>query len=483
MKRSRRCEQAVISAVLAVLLTFGMPVHAQLDLSLPEMGEPANQAMTPADEERLGTDLMRQLRQNVPLVDDPAINGYIQDLGMRLASRADTGEQSLTFFVVDSPQINAFAMPGGYIGVNSGLIAAARSESELAGVIAHEIAHVTQRHIARRMLESEGLGMRTAAMVLAGILLGMQNPEAGAAATIGGIAGSVESQLAFSRDFEREADRVGIRILAEAGFDPQGMPRFFGRLLEETRYRREPPPYLSTHPLTAERIADTRSRAADLDPERVFETATFNLVKARVEVRAMDSAEAAVQRYRQITADEANPPAERYGLALALARDDRFDEAKALVQELIEDHGEYAMYYLTLGEIALARGQPADALKALNTGLSLFPGDYGLQVTRIEALLAAGRAQDALRASTEATTAHPDNPALYQLRARAASAAGDSAESALALSEYYAVQGDLRSALAQVQRVLEDPTADSYQRSRAEALQKSWREDLERQES
>jgi predicted Zn-dependent protease len=473
----------LLSTALASLLILSMPAQAQLDLSLPEMGQPANQAMTPADERRLGTDLMRQLRQSLPLVEDPAVNGYIQDLGMRLASHADAGEHQLTFFVVDSPRINAFAMPGGYIGINRGLIAAARSESELAGVLAHEIAHVTQRHIARRMLQSEGLSMRTAAMVLAGILLGMQNPQAGAAAAIGGIAGSVESQLAFSRDFEREADRVGIRILADADFNPEGMPRFFNRLLEESRYRREPPPYLSTHPLTTERIADTRSRAADLEPDKVFESTTFDLVKARIEVAGQDSAEAAVQHYRQATAQPPDPPAERYGLALALARDGRHQAAREIVQTLIEEHGEYAIYYLTLGEIALAEGQAPQAIKALETGLSLFPGDYALMVTRIDALLAAGRAQDALRASTDATTSHPDDPALHQLRARAASAAGDSAEAALALSEYFAVQGDLRSALNQVERVLENPAADGYQRSRAEALQKTWREALERQQS
>ncbi len=463
----------------AVTLALSPAAPAQLDLSLPDMGEPADQAMTQADEQRLGTEFMRELRRSLPLVEDPAITGYVRDLGARRASRADTGGQQMTFFVVDSDQVNAFAMPGGYIGINSGLIEAARTESELAGVMAHEIAHVTQRHIARQMLAREGASMRTAALVLAGILLGTQNPQAGAAATIGGLAGDIESQLAFSRDFERDADRVGIRTLAAADFDPEGMPRFFNRLLEETRYRGEPPPYLSSHPLTAERIADTRSRAEELTPDRVFESATFDLIRARVIAHGMDSPQAAVRHFEAAVDSTPEAPAARYGLALAELRDGDLQAAERHIDALLEEHGEYAPYFLTRGEIALAREQPDTALEHLDAGLSLFPNDHGLRITRIQALLAAGRAPEALRASTEATERHPNDPDLHQLRARAASDAGDPAEASLAMAEYYSVQGDLRGGLSQLQRVLDDPAADEYQRSRAEALQERWEGEIE----
>lgn len=474
----------LIGLLAGVVLAMGTGASAQLDLSLPQIGDPADQALSQAEEARLGRSIMRQMRQNVDLVGDPAITGYIQDLGTRLVSHAGTGGRGgeVTVFVVDSPRINAFALPGGYIGINSGLIDAARSESELGGVVAHEIAHVTQRHIARRMMDNEGTGMRTAALVLAGILIGSQNPQAGAAATMGGLASSIESQLAYSREYEREADRIGMRTLAAASLDPRGMPRFFEQLLEENRYRRDPLPFLGTHPLTTERIADASSRADDQRPAEIFESPAFPLVQARVRVAASDSAEEALTRFREAVESGGDSSGDRYGLALALHRTGDHDAAEAMLRELLDENGEHALYYVALAEVALARDDTEAALAHLETGLSLFPGDFALRVRQIEALLADDRPRDALRRSADLTERWPENVALHQLRARAASAAGNSAEAALAMAQYYAVQGDLRGGLAQIERVLEDPTSTRYQRSRAEALQGDWQADIERRE-
>lgn len=474
----------LLGLLTAVALGAGNPVAGQLDLSLPQIGDPADQAMSAAEESRMGRAVMRQLRQNVDLVEDPAIAGYIQDLGARLASHAgpEIAARNITTFVVDSPRINAFALPGGYIGINTGLIDAARSESELGGVIAHEIAHVTQRHIARRMLDSEGTGMRTVALVLAGILIGSQNPQAGAAATIGGLAGGIESQLAYSREYEREADRIGMRTLAAASLDPRGMPRFFDRLLEENRYRQEALPFLSTHPLTTARIADAMSRAGDNRPDDVFESPSFPLIQARIRVAASDSAEHALLRFRDAVEAAPEHNASRYGLALALKRSGDPDAAASQLHALLEDEGEHAIYFLTLAEIAMGGNDTAEALDQLDTGLSLFPGDFALRVQQVDSLLAAGRTRDALRRSSDLTSRWPENVTLHRLRARAASEAGNSAEAALAMAEYYAVQGDLRGALSQVARVLDDPTSTHYQRSRAEALQQDWQSDLARRD-
>lgn len=464
--------------ILAAGVATAPQAGAALDLSLPDLGDPADQVMTPAREHEIGRRMMGEIRREASLLDDPAVTAYIHDLGVRLAGYSRRTSGDFSFFLIEDPRINAFAMPGGYIGLNTGLFLAARSESELASVLAHEMTHVIQRHIARRILESQGSSLRTMAMILAGILIGTQAPQAGSAAAISGMASAAQSQLAYSREHEYEADRLGQELLARAGFDPHGMPRFFGRLLDASRYSATPPPFLSTHPLTEERIAESRRRADELATSQgeIFESANFALMHARLAAISAHSGSAAVERLRGQLEDGRATRAEHYGLAVALVRANELDAARRELGIATTDGRERAAYYLTRADIALAAGNPVQAISTLEEGLSLFPGDYALEYRRIQALTAAGRHQEALEAVTAAADRHPWSDDLLRLHARTADAAGRGAEASLAMARFYAARGDLRSALHQLDDVLANPAANGYQRSRALALQRNWQQ-------
>jgi predicted Zn-dependent protease len=468
-------------ALAAAVALAGPAARAQadnLDLSLPDLGNPSSQALPAGEAARIGQEMMREIRREVDGLDDPAVNAYIRDLGARITTATDTPAADYRFFVINDPRINAFAMPGGFIGVHTGLISAARNESELGSVIAHELAHVTQRHIARRIAAAEQTSLRTAAMVLAGLVIGSQNPQAGAAAVTTGMASGIDSQLAYSRDHEREADRTGMRILTRANLEPMGMADFFEVLQADNRYRSRAPAFLSTHPLTRARIADVRSMARDLQPDSVFESPDFGYIRARVEVATADQPDAALEAFRARieSGDDSHP--QRYGRAVALIADGQPAAATRRLEALLDDAGAHDLLYLALAEAALEADRTDAALGRIDDGLSLFPDSVGLRVTRVEALLQADRARDALAATRRLTHDQPDAPGIWALHARAASAASDPDESALAMAHHYAVQGDLRAGLSQLRRV-SDISATAGQLSRADALRSRWEAQLD----
>jgi len=457
------------------------PAAESPDLSLPELGQPANQAMTPAEERRLGRELMNRLHRELPVLADPVINDYISDIGHRITSHMGAGP-GFEFFAIQDSRINAFAMPGGYIGVHTGLLEATESESEFASVIAHEIAHVTERHIARQRLRAEGVDLKTTAMVLAGLLIATQDPQAGQAAVLGSAAAGVQSRLNYSRDLEREADRIGIESLARAGFRPGAMATFFERLQRANRYRGQPPPYLSTHPLTDERITRARERADAIERGERFESPSYPFVKARVRATRGDNTSQILAEFEDAMDSKGQTPARAYGRAMALIRAGRPAEAIEPLRRLIDEEGDYAVLYTTLAEAQLANDAPKQALTTLDEGLSLYPGDYALSYTRIEAFLASNAAGSALNAANELKRDFPRDVQVLDLRARAAEASGDAVTQALAIAELYAARGNLRGALRQLDRVRDDPQASTYQRSRVEALRKRWRQRLQQQQ-
>ncbi|MGE5947116.1 MAG: M48 family metallopeptidase, partial [Betaproteobacteria bacterium] len=234
---------------------IGMPSRAD---DLPELGDVASSELPLSAEKKIGQQIMNQIRWREPsYLDDSDIEGYLNQLGGRLAAFSTDPGLGYQFFAIDDPSINAFAMPGGYIGVHTGLILAAQSEAELAGVLAHEIAHVTQRHIARQVFQSKRLSMASMVAMGLAILAARSSPQAASAAIAGTQAGAISAQLAFSRDFERESDRLGFETLRNAGFDVHGMSAFFERLQQSSRlYENNATAYLRTHPLSGERLSD-----------------------------------------------------------------------------------------------------------------------------------------------------------------------------------------------------------------------------------
>ncbi len=293
---------------LAVALCSGAgPLMAQT-ANLPDIGSPADSVFSKNEERQIGRMVLRGLRDAGQLLDDPEINEYIQATGHRLAGHAHDGGYEFNFFVVRDPRINAFALPGGFIGVNSGLILATKTESELAGVLAHEISHVTQNHIERQIYATSKASLMSAAALLAAILVGAAT-DAGGDAMAAAIAisqgAALQAQINFTRAHEYEADRVGVDVLASAGFDPKGMPDFF-----ETLGRRSGtapgkiPEFLQTHPVSSARIAETRSRAAQYQDIEVQDSTNYSLMRERIRVMSATTPAEVLGYYDRITPTE-----------------------------------------------------------------------------------------------------------------------------------------------------------------------------------
>lgn len=436
--------------------------------ALPEIGTVAATTLSPSEERELGRQMMLELRRHLPLLEDPEIVNYIRDLGWRLATHSDMPSLQFEFFVVDHSAINAFAMPGGYIAVNAGLILNARSESELAGVLAHEIAHVTQRHIARRIAATERSSLQTLGMLLASVLIGSQDPRAGSALATAGMATSIQEQLNYSRSFEHEADRIGIRMLAAAELNPHGMPSFFGRLAQASRYYDRPPEYLSTHPATEARIAESAARADAYGRRRVFESEGFALMKTKLEALKAPPGEAKrlfEERLPQASG-QARAAAE-YGLALAQISAREFEPARARLEALLERRGNHPAYLLALGRLEHESGRLRASLARYEEALGLFPGHEPARIHYAETLIAAGESAKAYSVLSRALPS--SDPRLYWLLAKAAADARRGVEPQLAMAEYYFLRNDLQAALIQLDQALASGRASAHESARAQA--------------
>ena len=278
--------------VAAVVTGWLLATSASAQIALPDFGDPSRAGFSLAEEKAVGEIFMGQVRAQLDISDDPEVERYIERLGYRITSHSD--RTGFTFFVVESPVINAFAGPGGYIGINSGLILAAEGEGEVASVVAHEVAHVTQSHIARGIDASDRSQLPAIAGLLAALILGTQNPAAGQAAAAAVLGSQIQARIDFTRQNEQEADRVGMQYLAASEMDPRAMPAFFERLQEAIRYSRQAPEYLSTHPVTGSRIADSRARAEQYPYRQYVDSLDFHLVRAKLRLLAFNDPKAAL---------------------------------------------------------------------------------------------------------------------------------------------------------------------------------------------
>ncbi|MBI5461441.1 MAG: M48 family metallopeptidase [Gammaproteobacteria bacterium] len=458
------------------LLLLGLlclsPSLPSLALDLPNIGDPAERLITPDQERQLGEAFMRRLRQQVPLIDDPELNTYISTLGNRLVANSDTPGQRFTFFIVKDSAINAFAAPGGFIGTHSALILAARNESELAGVLAHEIAHVTQKHLVRAYDSASRMGLPMAAALLAAILIGTQDTEAGQAALMSVQAGAIQQQINFTRANESEADHIGMQTLARSEFDPRGMPGFFERLQQSTRlYGDGLPPFLSTHPVTTDRIAESMARAEQTRPQHIQDSLNFYLAQAKLRALTTADAKQAVAYFNQPKTDPPLPEAAReYGHALALARADDYAAARTILTRLGKTDPDRIAYPLALAQLDLSAGRNDAALEQYRTLLRLYPTNAVLVEGYTQALLNTGRHGEARQLLEEARRrqAQPD-PGLYLLLAKAATGMKREADAHEAMAEYYYLNGQTFEAVEQLTLASRIPGQDFYQASRIEA--------------
>lgn len=381
---------------LAILLALSLsaPLHAADDLfqpdmpnvNLPDLGDPASSALSTTQESLLGVKLARELRGSEPVVEDPELGNWLNTLGQRLV-RSAHGSGKFTFFIVKDREVNAYSMPGGVVAVNSGLILATRSESELAAVLAHEIAHVTQRHIARMMANTPS-PLITGLGVLAGAAAATKSADAGQAIITGTIAAQAHKQLAFSREAEFEADRIGLQILASAGFDPGAMPSFLEKLDRRTTDKdADVTKYLRTHPLGVDRISDARTRANQLGHGNHQDSPDYLYAREKLRALTQPSSPAitgqdpALAQYAQAIrqlqignfqaviqalGSQSNQPASALAIATALNGLHRYPESIKLLQPLANQHPDQAGLTAPLAEALLATDQAPQAWQLLN---------------------------------------------------------------------------------------------------------------------
>jgi predicted Zn-dependent protease len=461
---------AALAAALAAAWLAPAPAAPHDDL--PDFGSPADLALSKNREQQLGRGVMLQLRNAGVVAEDPQLTEYINSLGSQLASHANNGDHRFNFFVVNDDRINAFALPGGFIGVNSGLILASEDESELAGVLAHEVSHVTQRHIARAMYDNQRTSIVSMAAMLAALLLGAASDMSGDA--VQGVvtasqAMAAQRQINFTRSNEHEADRVGMDVLAAAGFDPTGMSSFFEKLSK--RYSASAqyvPELLQTHPVSSERVAEARARARQLPATAPHtDSVGYALAKARLQVLNAPTPEAALGIFRGKV--DSTAPADRYGLALASMRMSLHDNAERLFRELSIEFPTVIAYRIGQAEALMASGSSDAAMAVYAEAIRLFPRNRPLTISYAEALIAAGQPDAAHELLLDLLNNVEPTPEQLRLIARAANAEGDVGNAYFYMSYYYASIGDLPLAIAQVRLALESPNVHTVDRARFEA--------------
>jgi predicted Zn-dependent protease len=457
--------------VLLFLSGFTTLVAAQSSVDLPDIGSPAEAALPKSDEYRIGLMIVRNLRDEGEVLEDPEVEEYIQSIGSRLAAQVGEDGQNFQFFIVKDPRINAFALPGGFIGVNLGLILATSNESELASVLGHEMAHVVQRHIARSIEAQGRQSIASAAAILAAILIGAA-AGGGGNAMQAGIAvaqgASIQQQINFTRSEEYEADRVGISFLAGAGFDPNAMGDFFATVGRRTGLiETEIPEFFQNHPVTSNRIAEARGRAAqykDLKPH--VDSLSFFLARERL--RILGTAPEDDPRPYYVSRHESGPldVGDRYGEALALMKSGENGAAVPILRDLVQQNQGETMLYSALGQAEIAAGERDAGLQTFSRAMILFPRNVPLSVRYAEALMNAGRPKEAHELLLDLFNVVEPTPEQIRLIALAASAAGDSGDAYFYMSEYHIGSGDLRLASQQLQLALGAPNLTPVQRKR-----------------
>ncbi len=455
-------------AVLAGLLVLALTVRAE---GLPDLGESSASDLSPQNERRIGESIMRDIRRDTAYVEDAEVLTYLDELGRRLSANAGDMRQDFEFFAVRDATLNAFALPGGYIGVHTGLILAAQSESELAGVVSHEIAHVTQRHIARMVGKQGQATLASLAALVVAILAARSNPQMSEAALATGAAVGVQTQLNYTREFEREADRIGMQILDSSGLDLQGMTSFFERLQQFGRlYENNAPAYLRTHPLTTERIADMENRAASRAARQVADSLVFQLVRAKLRSELGSPRDAVAEFEGQIQERRyASLAAGRYGLARAYVRARDGGAAQRELGELRKLKTGSPMFETLAADIRLVEGDTAGALKVYADARARYPADAALRYGAIDTLIAAGRAAEAQQAADAALRDRPGDSRLWTLQAKAYAALGKRLQQHRCQAEAYAVQGQLLAAIEQLQFAQKAGDGDFYEQSAVDA--------------
>ena len=472
------CKAGIIPAMKILmsitLLTSSLLCRAE---GLPDLGDASQATVSPHQERQIGVQSMFEIRADRSYLDDAEISDYLNQLGYQLVANSSEPGQEFEFFAINDNAINAFALPGGFIGVNTGLVLTAQSESELASVLAHEISHVTQHHLARMISGQKFDSLASMVAIAVAILAARSNPDAAQAAIVGAQAGSIQRQLNFTRTYEQEADRLGLATLQKAGFDTRAMPAFLERLQKATRLLEgNIPSYLRTHPVTSERIADIAGRVQQIPYRLVADSLGFHLVRAKLQAMQKSPPEAVAFFTDAMGAQKyGNQIAQRYGLVLALLRNNQPERAAQEFAPLQEQAAHNPMLATLAGQIMRADKNGNGAIGFYRSATQNFPQHRTLAYDYAELLVQTRQYEEALKLLNEQVISHPDDPRLRELQARTYAALGKRQEEHHALAYTYVLRGNLHAAIEQLELAIKSGS-DYYQLSTIESDLRELRE-------
>lgn len=474
---------ASASATAGIPATIATPAAASsivgTDFNLPKLGLAGGAALPLWKAQVIGRQIYYQIQQADGVLNDPLVDAYVDYLGHRLSSVANGPDEPFHYFPVREDAINAFALPGAFIGVNTGLIRVTRNEDELAGVLAHETAHVVQRHIARQVADAKYNTLINLGILLGAIAVAAANPDMAAGALMGAEGGVAQRQINYTRADEMEADRVGIAILAKARFKPQGMVDFFKYM--ERNYALQGyhmPEFLSTHPLDLTRISEAENRAKQLHVNPRPEDRNYALMRARIRVLDSDDPAKTLAYFRDKAKSDSKPwyrEAAVYGMVLCLNRLDEAARALALIKPLAERHSDNVALQLAVAESLLAAGKTQAGLAALDQDDTLYPSNRAVSADYARALVNAGHPAQAVKVLSPLLTDYEDvlDPDLFKLLATAANRSGDAPLAELAMADYFGLRGQYRSARIQLRRALAEPHLSAVRRTQIEDRKKA----------
>ena len=444
---------------------------------LPSLGDASSSIVSPQQEYQLGRAWLGMLRAQVSQLSDPQLKDFVETTVYRLAETSQVQNPRLEFILINSRELNAFAAPGGIVGVNGGLFLNAQNEAEYAAVLAHELAHLSQRHFARGVEAQQRMQVPVLAAMLAGIVMAAAGAgDAGIATIAGTQAAAIQEQTRFSRANEQEADRIGMINLAKAGYDPRAMPNMFERLMRQYRFDAKPPEFLLDHPVTESRIADTRNRAEQEKKGGKEDSAQYQLMRARVALYYEESSWLAAKRFRALLEDNPRSEYARYGLAIAQIKASQLNDARETLKPLIAKDPNNITYNLAQVEIDVANNKYADAQQRLDRMKVQFPDNYPLNQARVDLLIKQNKPAEAEQGLDQLLKSRPSDPDIWSLVADVRGLSGNMIGSNQARAEYFALTGDYRQAQQQLDIAKRRANNNFQLASRIDARQKDFAE-------
>ncbi|QFT53679.1 M48 family metalloprotease [Microbulbifer sp. THAF38] len=449
------------------LLLGSTPLAASADsegIRLPELGDSTSGLVSPQREKELGQMWLRMFRSQVKTSSDALLQQYVEKTVKGLAEYSPLEDKNIDVVVVSNETMNAFAVPGGIMGIHTGLFLFAENEDQFASVIAHELGHLSQRHYARSLEAQRNNTLPTLAGMLGALVLAATaGGDAGIAAMTATQAAALDSQLRFSRKNEQEADRVGIETLAKSGRDPDAAGEMFEQMLKATRYYRRPPEFLLTHPVTEKRIADAKLRSQRMENVEPSDSRDYHMMRARIRLATEATPQQAVKRFQaELNGINDNEDAARYGLTLAQIAAGRPDSALDTLQPLLDKEPSKAAFVLARADIDLVRHDYTGATQRLQRALDRNPGDHALVMGLANAHFKAGNYLAAERMLAKYSRVRKKDPAVWYLLAETHGLAGDIVGVHEARAEYYILNGVFDKALQHLRHGIR-MTQDDYQ--------------------